>query len=98
MKALPPGKAPGPDGLTGEYFKQFGHQLAPHLTTFFNEAATASKFAHESLQALIITLLKPGKEPERSPDLPPKLRHEEIYAKTIATRLLNIMPTLIHKD
>lgn len=62
IKTLHLGKAPGPDGLTGEYFKQFAQQLAPHLTALFNDMASSSKFPSESLQALI-TLPKPGKEP-----------------------------------
>lgn len=101
IKTLLPGKAPGPDGLTREYFKQFSHQLAPHLTALFNDAASSSLFPRESLQALIVTLPKPGKEPEAPQNVRPISLlnlNLKIYAKTIATRLLNIMPTLIHRD
>lgn len=51
---LPSGKAPGPNSLTGEYYKQFSNQITP-----LN--AASSRFAKELLNA-IITLPKPGKE------------------------------------
>lgn len=63
ITSLPTGKAPGPDDPTGEYYRQFSSQLTPHLTQLFINTASSSEFATELLNALIIALLKPGKEP-----------------------------------
>lgn len=51
IKQLPAGKYPAPDGLTGEYYKQFSHILAPHMSTIFKNAASSSLFQSEMLQA-----------------------------------------------
>lgn len=101
IESLPNGKAPGPDGMTGEYYKQYAPQLVPHLTELFNHAASSSSFSKEYLSALVITLPKPGK----ASNVPQNFRpisllnlDLKIYAKTIATRLIQIMPMLIHPD
>lgn len=62
INSLPLGKAPGPDGLTGEYYKKFSTQLTLHLSQLFNNTGSSSSFAKESLNAIIITLPKQGKE------------------------------------
>lgn len=101
ISSLPSGKAPGPDGLTGEYYKKFSRHLLPHLTEFFNIAASSSKFTDESLNALIITIPKPGKAPTSLQNFRPiSLLNLDvkIYAKTIARRLMAVMPDLIHTD
>lgn len=101
IPSLPSRKAPGPHGLMGEYFKQFSNHLLPQLTKLFNNAASSSMFAKESLAALIITLTKPGKEPTSPQNFHPiSLLNLDlkIYAITIARRLMIIMPDLIHKD
>lgn len=93
IRSLPLGKAPGPDGLMGEYYQQYSSQLIPYLTQFCNNAASSSMFAKETLNAIIVTLPKPRKEPTS----PQKFRpisllnlDVKIYAKTIARRLLGI--------
>lgn len=63
--------------------------------------ATTSRFPRKSLQALIITLPKPGKEPTIPQNFRPisLLKLDlKMYAKTITTRLLNVIPMLIHRD
>lgn len=101
IDSLPNGKAPEPDGLTGEYYKQFSAHLIPHLTEVFNNAASSSQFPNEYLNTLKITIPKPGKEPNIPQNFRPisLLNFDlKMYAKTIAVRLLDVMPTLIHRD
>lgn len=101
ISSLPTGKAPGPDGLTGEYYKRFSRHLLPQMTEFFNIAASSSTFSDESLNALIITIPKPGKAPTSPQNFRPiSLLNLDvkIYAKTIARRLMVVMPDLIHTD
>lgn len=101
IHALPLNKAPGPDGFSGEYYKQFTEHLAPHLVDVFNVAASSLHLQPEMLKALIITIPKPGKEPSTPQNFRPiSLLNIDVklYSKTIAMRLLDIMPTLIQRD
>lgn len=101
IHSLPPGKTPGPDGLTGEYFQQYSSQLLPYLTQFCNNAASSSMLAKETLNAIVVTIPKPGKEPTSPQNFHPiSLLNLDvrIYAKIIARRLLELMPDLIHLD
>lgn len=101
IDSLPNGKAPGPDGLTAEYYKQYALQIVPHITELFNNAASSSNMPNDFLNALIVTIPKPGKDPDSPKNFRPiSLLNLDlkIYAKTIATRLLDIIPTLIHRD
>lgn len=63
IDSLPNNKAPGPDGLPGEYYKQHKLTLAPKLCSQCNHAASSSLFSKDMLRGLIITLSKPGKDP-----------------------------------
>lgn len=47
--SLPNGKAPGPDGFSGEYYKIFSTVLIPHLRQTFNAAVSSGKFPNEML-------------------------------------------------
>lgn len=81
--------------------KQFSSQLVPHITELYNNAASSSKFPIDYLNALIVTIPKPGKETNTPKNFRPISLLNlvlKIYAKTIATRLLDIIPTLIHRD
>lgn len=55
---LPNNKFPGPDGLTGEYYKNFKLLLGPYLQRVYDTAAASAFFPHKMLEALIVTLPK----------------------------------------
>lgn len=99
--SLPTNKSLGPDGFMGEYYKTFQNILIPHLVKIYSSAAASSSFPPEMLQALIVALPKPGIEP----DSPQNFRsisllnnNIKIYAKLLAIRLVNILPSLIDID
>ena len=95
------GKTPGPDGFPAEYFRSFRDLLGPHLLNFFVEAVERMRFPAEVNLATIVVLLKQGHPPEQCASYRPiSLINTElkIYAKLLATRLMTVLPTLIHSD
>lgn len=46
LKALPLGKATGPDSLTYLYYKTFASQLTPHILGLFNPSWVVFPFRH----------------------------------------------------
>lgn len=101
ISALPTNTSPGPDGFTSEYYKTFQDILSPHLVRMFDSAAASSSFPPDMLQALIVALPKPGKEPDSPQNFRPisLLNNDiKIYAKLLAERLVNILPSLIDID
>ena len=98
---LPKNKSPGPDGLSGEYYTAFEETLVPYLSNLFNQAANSEALAKELLEAIIITIPKSGKDPTSPLNYRPiSLLNSDlkIYAKILANRLVNIIPTLIKPD
>lgn len=101
IKTLPMHKAPGADGVSAEYYKAFTKLLTPKLVKVFNRAAKAGSFLSEMLQAVLVTLPKPGKDSSLPQDFRPiSLLNTDlkIYAKTLANRLMEITLSLIGLD
>lgn len=94
-------KSPGADGFSAEYYKAFSAILAPELVKIFNIAASDGTFPKEMLQAIIITIPKPGKDVADPQNFRPiSLLNSDlkIYAKILANRLMEITPSLIGLD
>lgn len=101
IRSLPLGKFPGPDGLSNDYYKQFPEILTPNLSTAFMAAMTSASFPPEMLQAYIVMIPKPGKEPTSPANyrLISLLNIDvKLYAKILAHRLTPILLTLIKPD
>lgn len=101
LKALPLGKAPGPDGLTYLYYKTFSSQLAPHLLGLFNAFLEGLPIPSTMSHSYITLVPKAGKDlSDCSSYRPIALLNSDlkIYTKLLANRLLNWIPQLINKD
>lgn len=101
IKRLPRNKAPGPDGYSSEYYQLLSPIRTSHLLPVFESATTTAKFPPEMLTATIITLPKPGKEPNLPQNFQPiSLLNVDVkfHAKLIANRLSRILPNLINYD
>uniref|UniRef100_A0A8C5QS28 Reverse transcriptase domain-containing protein n=1 Tax=Leptobrachium leishanense TaxID=445787 RepID=A0A8C5QS28_9ANUR len=100
IRALPKGKAPGPDGLSTLYYQNFA-SLVPTLTALFNNIKTTGQVPPEMLLATVVTLPKPGKPPTHCANFRPiSLLNVDIklYAKLLASRVAPLLPKLIHPD
>lgn len=60
---FPNSKAPGEDEIPAEVYKQYDEQLLPKLLRVFNGANTNGGLPTSMSKAIIVLLLKPGKDP-----------------------------------
>jgi exonuclease III len=60
IRTAPANSAPGPDGITFEFYKKFAEQLAPALATLYNESRVGGSFPLSFRQTHIILLPKKG--------------------------------------
>lgn len=101
IKSLKLNKHPGPDGLSALYYKKFASILAPVLTEALNSLLNRHTFRTEILTAIISMIPKPhSDETSCSNYRPISVLNLEIklLAKVLATRLNNIVGSLIHRD
>ncbi|KAJ1216838.1 hypothetical protein NDU88_004437 [Pleurodeles waltl] len=63
LKYMQSGKAPGPDSLRVAFYKAYKDLLIQHLVTLLEEMADTCIMPDSMCEAIIITLLKPGKSP-----------------------------------
>ncbi|KAJ1115704.1 hypothetical protein NDU88_003926 [Pleurodeles waltl] len=61
IRSLPGDKAPGLDGLTSAFYKEFTDILAPYLLDVYDEALRNRVLPASLCAVLIVTILKPGK-------------------------------------
>lgn len=95
------GKAPGPDGLTAEFFKCFSEELTPLLLQMYNEAFERGTLPLTLTQALISLILKKDKDPIECKNYRPISLislDTKILTKILANRLSKVIATLVHPD
>lgn len=71
------------------------------MTAVFNKAAETATLPQDMLRAHIVTLPKPGKEPTTPANFCPiSLLNSDtkVYAKLLARRLTDIIPSIIQRD
>lgn len=95
------GKSSGLYGSSNEYLKFFYTTLAPYLQRVFTKAATTSSFPSEMLRAYVVTILKPGKDPNTPANfgtisfLNTKVK---VYSNILAKHPADIIPFLMQWD
>lgn len=57
------GKAPGPDGFAGEFYKTLSYQISALLAQYYNSVLTSDNLRPETKNAFIKVLPEPGKDP-----------------------------------
>lgn len=82
---FPNSKAPDEHGIPIEVYKNYGEQLLPKLLGVFNDAKTTGCLPLSMSKAIIVLLLKPGKD-------------VKILAKVLALRLNKSISSIIHSD
>lgn len=101
IKSMQTSKAPGPDGYSSEFYKAFSDLLSPVLLDVFNESFSANTLPATFYQACISLLLKQDRDPlDPGSYRPLSLLNVDtkILAKTLATRLDRVLPTIISQD
>lgn len=101
IRAMPSGKAPGPDGFTAEFFKSFATELAPRLLEVYKEALERGELPLTMRQALITLIPKKGKDPGECRNYRPISLMQmdvKIISKVLANRLDKVITSLIHTD
>uniref|UniRef100_A0A803JST4 Reverse transcriptase domain-containing protein n=1 Tax=Xenopus tropicalis TaxID=8364 RepID=A0A803JST4_XENTR len=101
IKAFPPRKAAGSDGLPIEIYQRFHKELTPHLTKLYNNALTAGTLPPSLYNATIVLLSKPGKDPKYSDSYRPislLTTDIKILAKVLANSLGKVILQLVHED
>lgn len=91
-------KAPGPDGYTAKFFKNFKPGISPSLTQLFNSFLQGAHISQYMNMAYIKVLPKPGKDLTQPASYRPiSLINVDLklMSKIMADRLAGILPRLI---
>ena len=101
INGLQSGKAPGPDGLSSEFYKEFQDLLADPLLNMLNYSFERGVLPVSLREAYISLILKKGKHPEDCASYRPiSLLNVDlkILSKLLARRLEVLLPVLINED
>ncbi|KAM9330707.1 annexin A1 [Gastrophryne carolinensis] len=101
IKASKPGRTPGPDGFSSQYYKTFSDQLLPLMARAFESTATSGSLPRSALEAQIVVIPKGGKDATDCRYYRPiSLLNVDvkIFAKALAGRLASLLPGLIDQD
>lgn len=102
IKGIKNNKAAGTDAIPGELYKSLQEELVPNLCELFNYVYNSGgKIPHSWGEAIIVLILKPGKDPRRADSYRPiSLLNADykIFMSILAGRLVKLMPKLINSD
>lgn len=101
IKDMRRGKSPGPDGIPPEFYLSFWPLVSPLLLDMIQYSIREGSFSWDVNFALILLLLKSGKNPVECSSYRPLLLLNadlKIYAKLLARRLQAHMPNLVYSD
>lgn len=101
IKALAIGRAPGQDGYTIEFYRTFVDVLSPILTKLYKDIIETQTMPATMNNAVISVVLKQGRDHQQMGNYRPLslLNNDyKIFAKALAGRLAEVIPSLIHLD
>uniref|UniRef100_A0A3P9KND8 Reverse transcriptase domain-containing protein n=1 Tax=Oryzias latipes TaxID=8090 RepID=A0A3P9KND8_ORYLA len=101
LKALQSGKAPGPDGLTCDFYKGFHHVLLEPFLAMLDHSFISGSLPQSLREADITLILKKGKNSEYCASYRPiALLNQDLklLSKILALRLEKVLPCLIKED
>ncbi len=98
IKRLRPGKSPGCDGLTVDFYKHFLEELVPILIDVFNAVFENKSLSSSQKMAIIVLIFKKGNEMLVGNYHPISLTNcdYKILAYILVGRLEDFLPSLIH--
>lgn len=101
IKKLKNNKAPGPDGLSTDFYKLLGPKISTCLADVFNTFLSGLPPPLHFNSALLRVLPKPGRDLELASSYRPiSLLNSDykLFTKILADRLKAVLPTIIHPD
>ena len=101
VKTLANNKAPGPDGLPGEFYQYFWTDISHLVTQTFDDALRKGQLCQSQRQGVICLISKQGKDLTKLESWRPLSilnTDYKILAKVLANRLKVALPEIINPD
>lgn len=101
IRAFPSGKAAGPDGFGGEFYRAFHGKIVPLMLRMMNDSMKNKRLPSSLYEVNICLLLKKGKEETNPASYRPIAllnSDQKVITKVLATKLGNHISTIVHPD
>lgn len=98
VAAMASSKSPGTDGLPAETYKRYGEFLLLSLLDTLNAALKCGCLPHSMNKAVIVVILKPGKDPQSYRPISLLNTDIKLLARVLATSLVSAVSGLVHLD
>ena len=98
IKALPPRRAPGPDGIPYEWYQTFADSLVPILLPLFNSILSGGPAPPSWSRTLVSLIPKPGRDLSSIANWRPITLANcdvKIFSRLLASRLASVLPDLV---
>jgi hypothetical protein len=98
IRALPPRRAPGPDGLPYEWYQTFAEQLIPILLPLFNSILTGAPALPSWSRTVVSLIPKPDRDLSRLENWHPITLSNcdcKIFSCLLTSHLASILPDLV---